>query len=248
MEPIRKTDFHIVRNEGDVIIPTKPTVSCTICQDRGFVVDRTSNNRRDKPCECTIRKRKARRQNDLLLDSGILNMRRFEGAAFDTFDATRPGVREAYGRSVQFADDPHGWLVLLGPYGCGKTHLAAAIARARLANLDTVLVQTVPDLLDYLRSAFGSSGTYEDRFEAMKKADLLILDDYGAENDTRWAGEKMFQLLNYRYNTGAATVITSNNIELSGIDPRIFSRLHDEDLVRLVRMDKAGDYRMRSKE
>jgi len=45
-------------------------------------------------------------------------------------------------------------LVLLGPYGCRKTHLAASVARHRVEVGDTVLVQTVPDLLDHLRSAF----------------------------------------------------------------------------------------------
>lgn len=109
-----------------------------------------------------------------------------------------------------------------------------------------MLVLPVPDLLDHLRSAFSPEAgqSYDARFEQMKRVDLLVLDDYGAQNDTLWATEKLFQLLNHRYNSGAATVITSNNMELDGIDPRVISRLCDRELVTLVRMEQARDYRV----
>ena len=78
----------------------------------------------------------------------------------------------------------------------------------------------------------------------MEYHNLLVLDDYGAQNDTPWATEKLFQLLNHRYNGELATMITSNNVNLDGIDPRIHSRLHDRELVTMVRMEEARDYRV----
>jgi DNA replication protein DnaC len=104
----------------------------------------------------------------------------------------------------------------------------------------------VPDLLDHLRGAFSPEAgqSYDERFEQMKRADLLVLDDYGAQNETPWATEKLFQLLNHRYNANRSTVITSNNMGLVGIDPRIRSRLSDRELVTVVRMEEARDYRV----
>jgi DNA replication protein DnaC len=104
----------------------------------------------------------------------------------------------------------------------------------------------VPDLLDNLRTTFDPRSemlSFNDLFEHMKTADLLVLDDYGAENTTPWAVEKLFQILNYRYNMALATVITTNNIGLVGIDPRIKSRLSDQGLVTVVEMLDAQDYR-----
>ncbi|HEV2654840.1 MAG TPA: hypothetical protein VGT82_07770, partial [Ktedonobacteraceae bacterium] len=58
-----------------------------------------------------------------------------------------------------------------------------------------------------------------------------------------WANEKLFQLLNYRYNMGMPTVITANQKGLQGVDERIRSRLTDVSLVASVQFDRARDYR-----
>src|SRR3990172_7047914 len=53
-----------------------------------------------------------------------------------------------------FADDPHGWLVMAGASGCGKTHVAAAVANRCLELGRPALFVVVPDLLDHLRAAY----------------------------------------------------------------------------------------------
>ena len=125
------------------------------------------------------------------------------------------------------------------------THLAVAIAKHCLEEGEIVLFAVVPDLLDYLRATFSpdSETHYDDEFTKMREANLLILDDLGAENSTGWANEKLFQLLNHRYNARLATVITTNKIGLSGIENRIRSRLMDRRLVRVVTMGDAQDFR-----
>jgi DNA replication protein DnaC len=126
-----------------------------------------------------------------------------------------------------------GWLVLLGPYGCGKTHLAAAIANQREAMGEPSLFVVVPDLLDYLRSTFNPSSpiSYDRLFEEIRSSNLLVLDDLGAQNATPWAREKLFQLVNHRYNAELATVITSSaDANMSEIDARIRTRLLDKRL------------------
>jgi len=80
-----------------------------------------------------------------------------------------------------------------------------------LRRSDSVLFIVVPDLLDHLRSSFGpdSRVSYDALFERIKKAPVLVLDDFGEHSATSWAQEKIYQLINYRYNARLATVITT---------------------------------------
>jgi DNA replication protein DnaC len=141
-----------------------------------------------------------------------------------------------------FARTPTGWMLIEGGYGCGKTHIAAAIANFAVAMGTPTLFITVPDLLDTLRFAYSDpETTFEARFEEVRGADLLVLDDFGTQNATGWAQEKLFQIMNYRYINKLPTVITTN-LMLDEIESRIRSRLQDEDFVAHVRIT-APDYR-----
>ncbi len=142
----------------------------------------------------------------------------------------------------KFAHAPEHWLLLEGGYGCGKTHLAAAIANYAVATGTPTLFITVPDLLDTLRFAFSDpETTFESRFEEVRNADLLVLDDFGTQNATGWGQEKLFQIMNYRYINKLPTVITTNLI-LDEIESRIRSRLQDDEFVTHIRIT-ALDYR-----
>jgi len=160
-----------------------------------------------------------------------------EDQTFDSFNLNRSGLsaddldnlRRAFKLAHDYAEDPRLWLVFSGPYGCGKTHLAAAIANYRLQQGYPALFVVVPDLLDHLRATFNpqSTTTYDHRFEEVRKAPLLILDDLGTENATSWAKEKLFQIFNYRYNARLATVITTSH-HPEEIEPRLMTRMADE--------------------
>jgi DNA replication protein DnaC len=152
-------------------------------------------------------------------------------------------LEQAYNSAVHFAGTLQGWLLLLGRYGCGKTHLAAAIANQAVAMGMETFFLTVPDLLDWLRFAYSDniSDSFEERFEKIRDIPLLVMDDFGTQNATAWAQEKLFQILNYRYINKLATVITSNN-PLSSFEGRIRSRLMDPELVLRVEI-LATDYR-----
>ncbi len=145
-------------------------------------------------------------------------------------------------KSENFAYTPKNWLLLEGGYGCGKTHLAAAIANYAVSMGTPTLFITVPDLLDTLRFAFSDpETTFEARFEEVRNAELLVLDDFGTQNATGWAQEKLFQIMNYRYINKLPTVITTNLI-LDEIESRIRSRLQDDEFVTHIRIT-APDYR-----
>lgn len=178
------------------------------------------------------------------------NLEAFKDKIFDNFtinEMHKPNEREsllfALMSAKRFAEQMDGWLLLEGTYGSGKTHLAAAVANARLSKGDHVLFITAPDLLDHLRSAYApnSESGYDDLFDRVRNVALLILDDLGVENPSPWAQEKLFQLLNHRYSNQLATIITTNN-DVDRLDPRIRSRLLDVELVTRIKVI-APDYR-----
>jgi DNA replication protein DnaC len=195
------------------------------------------------PCVCKERELEARRRSDL---QAFSSLDPFTGKTFATFDPAIAGLREAYDAARAFAADPQGWLVLSGPHGVGKTHLAAAIANVHLEAGNSVFFSIVPDLLDHLRAAFAptSEMPYDALFDRIRESGLLVLDDLGAENSTAWATEKLFQLINYRYNYRMPTVVTTNTRLVSQMDERIRSRLSDISLARHCPI-KAQDYRER---
>lgn len=148
----------------------------------------------------------------------------------------------AHNHARQYAQSLKGWLLLQGGYGCGKTHLAAAIANFAVGLGVPTLFITVPDLLDTLRFAYDDpEATFEGRFDEIRQAPLLVMDDFGTQNATNWAQEKLFQILNYRYINRLPLVITTN-LPLDDIEPRIRSRLMDPQLVTRVNI-LAPDFR-----
>ena len=195
------------------------------------------------PCVCQTNATDQRNMDDLYR---LSNLEAFQSKDFGNFDPEIEGVNEAYYAAADFATHPEGWLLLLGGYGVGKTHLAAAIANYVVqGHRMQVYFAVAPDLLHYLRAAFApnTETTYDERFEQIRSVYLLIIDDLGAEQTTPWAQEKLYQIFNYRYNLRLPTVITSN-VDLDKLDPRICSRIADPDLCRHVFLT-SGDYRMR---
>jgi DNA replication protein DnaC len=147
-----------------------------------------------------------------------------------------------------FAEKPKGWLVFMGGYGCGKTHLAAAIANYRASLGDPPLFVMVPDLLDHLRATFSpkSDVSYDHRFDEIRTTSLLVLDDLGTQSMTPWVREKLYQLFNYRYNAELPTVITTAD-SLDEMDARIRSRLLDSRLCTIYGIALPGYHGDKSK-
>jgi DNA replication protein DnaC len=159
-------------------------------------------------CVCRAKDVAAGARNRLF---ALSNLERLGNLSFDNFNASgnekakfmtpqeRENLRQAYEACEEFARLQNGWLLLEGGYGCGKTHLAAAIANNAVSQGVPALFITVPDLLDSLRFAFNDpETTFEQRFDEIRTAALLILDDFGTQNATPWAQEKIFQVMNYR--------------------------------------------------
>jgi DNA replication protein DnaC len=146
-----------------------------------------------------------------------------------------------------------GILTLAGPTGVGKTHLAIGIGWDWIEKGKWVKFYQVGEMLDELRATFDKTErwlrwdepfkdlTFDELFSQLKDCDLLVLDDLGAEYETKWATEKLDSLINYRYLNRKVMVVTTN-AKREDLPARIADRLSDTRKARIVQMS-ASSYR-----
>lgn len=139
---------------------------------------------------------------------------------FETFQ-TNKSNRTAFEIAKKYAED---WdkfkvegtgLIFIGKYGTGKTHLAFAIANYLLNKGVPVVYETLINLMEKLKSGYDRENNV-DYYEIIKlycECDLLIIDDLGKEKLSEWVLEKLFQIINTRYENMLPILITSNYSE-----------------------------------
>ncbi len=159
----------------------------------------------------------------------------------------RSNLTNARNAAWQFAENPQGWLTFIGKSGVGKTHLAAAIANHVRQTQPEVLFISMPRLMDFLRAAMAASASLSlmVRFEQIKDAPLLVLDDLVPRMSSVWSAEKLFQLIDYRYLTRLPTIFTITTSdkdlkELQNSAPRILTRLGDESFSQIFLIKASG--------
>ncbi len=222
----------------------RPALGCVKCGFTGFIETPTGA----AECECQIVAREKARMERLFNSAKI--PARYRGKTLDNFDATwQP---QAHKVAVDYA-----WtwpkmqgesLFLVGPVGTGKSHLARAILVAMIQrHVMSGLAVTVPNLMDDLRPG-ASEDQRAEQMELLKTVPLLVLDDLGAQRTTEWVTERLFVIINARYDEMLPTIITSN-VYLEDLR-RIpgWDRLVDRivEMARAVKM-QPGNYRVKGK-
>ena len=124
-------------------------------------------------------------------------------------------------------------LIIMGKSDTGKTHLAAAIANKLIENDKTVLMERLTNLLDRIRETYENNTKSENELiEIYSNADMLIIDDLGTEKISNWALEKLYTIIQNRYENGLPIIITTR-FNKQGLIER-FSYSKDPDLVDAI--------------
>jgi len=225
---------------------------CPLCDDTGWkpIQDEAGGVRRVVRCDCW----REQVGHHRLADSNI--PKRYQHCTLANFAAYNESLEQAVTKARRVAESfpvAARGLLLEGQPGVGKTHLAVAVLKQVIqATGARGLFYDTRDLLRVIRSTYDPSirTTELEILQPVMTAELLVLDDLGAEKTSEWVEETMNLIVNTRYNERRLTIFTSNyqdipddtepNSLLFRIGHRMRSRLHE--MCEFVQMDGA-DYR-----
>ena len=129
-------------------------------------------------------------------------------------------------------------IYLFGNKGTGKSHLTACMANELMDNYYSVLYTNFSEISKYIRGTFGRTNATEyDFLESLTSIDFLFIDDFGTElvtknNEDLWLQEKVFEVINKRYNNNKPIIFTSNYslrqlIEERGLADKTIDRINE---------------------
>jgi DNA replication protein DnaC len=150
---------------------------------------------------------------------------RRQADTFENFDlAKNPEMRPALEQCQRVASGEAWCALLVGGYGNGKTHLAIATLSA-MHRLESGYFWKVPDFLSWVRARHFEDSEPMDGLLASYRTGqaLIVFDDLGAENQTEFAAEQLYRVLDSRYDNELPTVVTSNT-PFERMDQRILDR------------------------
>lgn len=204
-----------------MIEPQSTAEACPLCGGRGWVLAADGGAGTAIGCEC----RKLGLGARLLAGSGIPE--RYRHCRFENFETSHydPATRDqllralaesrAYVESFLGADGTtrESGLLYVGPTGVGKTHLAAAVA-IELIERRRVRVRFVEftDLLHQIQATFqpNTPGSKSEILDGLAEAELLVLDELGAQKPTAWVQDVLYLIINARYVSRRPTIFTTN--------------------------------------
>jgi DNA replication protein DnaC len=152
---------------------------------------------------------------------------------FKAADTTRRQLvsgAEAFIKGFNLKGEFYPGLIMEGPVGCGKSHLAVSILREVIAKGYTGLYYNSPDLLAEIRATYSNDeGPSEDTIlEELAEVDLLVLDDLGAEKVSGFVLDRFYLIINKRYENCKPIIVTTNLDQetlINRLGERIVSRL-----------------------
>ena len=191
---------------------SNPMEICPLCSGTGWKAVTSDSPRRVTRCDCRLQ---ARAQS---LMAAARIPKRYEHCELSNFEFEGPhrslaSAKLAAGRFVEEFPVENTGLLLIGPIGVGKTHLAVGILKELILSKGvSCLFYDYRELLKQIQNSYNNSvqATELEVLQPVFQTEVLVLDELGAVKPTEWVWDTVSLILNARYNENQTTIITTN--------------------------------------
>lgn len=230
---------------------------CPICKNKGLVYKAVQTELFGRKtwevvsneCECMKIRKEVRRIRQSGL-SGLISKN-----TFDNYITREDWQNYVKSSAKRYAYNPDGWFYIGGQPGCGKTHICSAIVGYLLKSGRAAKYMLWQDDITTLKQVINDYSSYDRLIDGYKKAEILYIDDFfktrNKESVTSADVNATFKIINYRYNEGLRTIISSELSlhEIADIDEALGSRIIEMcgEKAIYIKADEFKNYRYKLK-
>lgn len=229
LEEFKKSSLDLQKTKHDILSQAgikEKTFACTKCDDSGFV--------NGKLCDCVKSEAKKIAYKKMSADMPLdcenfdnFDLKYYSDSPEDNGVVPKKVMSAIFSRAKEYAKDfskNSENLLFMGGVGLGKTHLCAAIIGEVIKKGYGVVYGSAQNLFSKVEKEHFSYDTQSHSLDALLNADLLVIDDLGAEFSTSFTQSLLYNIVNTRMNNGMPTVINTN-LTLSELEQRYTSRV-----------------------